>query len=168
MKKLLILCVMAGAFWACKDQEPVRYTTTSAEVDQVKAMISEYEKADWETWMSHFADTAKIFQNSVVNVSAAEALTAHKAALANVSKYGFNKDDQFTEMIIDDMGDTWVYFWGTWEGTLSVNGRKIELPVHLAFQFKDNKVVKEYGYWDNHPMQEAVREAMAMSETETE
>ncbi len=168
MKKLLILCMIAGTFWACKDQEPIRYTTTSTEIDQVKAMISEYEKADWEAWMSHFADTARVFQNSINHISAAEALTQHKAGLENVSEYGFNKDDQFTEMILDDLGDTWVYFWGTWEGTLAANGMKIEIPVHLAFQFKDNKVVKEHGFWDNFPMQEAVREAMAVNETETE
>jgi hypothetical protein len=71
-------------------------------------------------------------------------------------------------MILDDKGETWVYFWGTWEGTLSANGEKIELPVHLAMQFMDNKIVKEHGYWDNMPMREALSalEAAAMTEEE--
>jgi hypothetical protein len=166
MKKLLILCMVIGTFWACKEKAPVRYTVTSPEIDQVKTMISEYEKADWEAWMQHFADTAKVFHNSVNHVSVSEAQKVLKEGLANVSEYGFKKDDQFTEMIIDDLGDTWVYFWGTWEGTLAVNNMKVETPVHLAFLFKDNKIIKEYGFWDNYPMQEAVMKAMEMDETE--
>jgi predicted ester cyclase len=28
------------------------------------------------------------------------------------------------------------------------NGKSIEMPVHLTYQFIDGKIVKEYGYWD--------------------
>ncbi|MBT8264117.1 MAG: nuclear transport factor 2 family protein [Eudoraea sp.] len=168
MKRIVIVLMAVGFFWACKDQGPVRYTVTSAEIDQSKALIAEYEKGDWEAWMSHYADTAKVYHNSNTAATAAEALEVHKGALTNVSDYGFSDEDQYVEMIIDDKGETWVYFWGTWEGTLSANGNKMELPVHLAMQFVDNKIVKEHGYWDNMPMSEAIRaiEAAAMTEEE--
>ena len=168
MKKIVIALLVVGFFWACKEQGPARYTVTSAEIDQAKALLSEYEKGDWEAWMSHYADTAKVYHNSTTAVTAEEALDAHKGAIANVSAYSFPKDDQFTEMIIDDEGDKWVYFWGTWEGTLSANGEKIELPVHLAMQFVDNKIVEEFGYWDNFPIRESLRELAAAAMTNEE
>jgi len=168
MKRIVIALLVVGFFWACKEQGPARYTVTSVEIDEAKALLSEYEKGDWEAWMTHYADTAKVYHNSNTAVTAAEALDAHKGALTNVSAYDFADEGQFTEMIIDDKGEKWVYFWGTWEGTLSANGEKMELPVHLAMQFVDNKIVEEYGFWDNSPMTEAIRalEAAAMTDEE--
>ncbi len=168
MKRIVIALLVVGFFWACKEQGPARYTVTSAEIDQAKALITEYENGDWEAWMSHYADTAKVYHNSNNAATAAEALDVHKGALTNVSAYEFTDDDQFIEMIIDDKGEKWVYFWGTWVGTLSANGSKVELPVHLAMQFVDNKIVKEYGYWDNMPMRDALSALEAATMTEEE
>jgi hypothetical protein len=168
MKKLVIVLLVVGSFWACKEQGPVRYTSTSSEIDHAKALIKDYEDGNWESWMTHYADTAKVFHNSIEAISPAELAENFKVTLADVASYEFNKDDQFTEMILDDKGETWVYFWGTWEGTMNGNDQKLVTPVHVAWNFVDNKIVKEYAYYDQAPrllmMQEMEAGAMTVEE----
>ena len=56
------------------------------------------------------------------------------------------------EMVVTDKGETWVNFWGLWQGRLKANNQLYEIPVHLTAQFIDGKIVKEFGYWDNSPI----------------
>ena len=51
-------------------------------------------------------------------------------------------------MVIDDKGEKWVNFWGTWEGTIAANNQKLIIPVHLTLQFVNGKIVEEHGYYD--------------------
>ena len=99
MKKL-ILIALAGLFViACQEKHPVRFTTSSAEIDSYKKGIDAYEKADWATWSGMFADTAKIYHNTWDNPStAAEVEERHINTLSNLSSYGFDKDELQSKM----------------------------------------------------------------------
>ena len=61
------------------------------------------------------------------------------------------------EQIIDDKGRTWVNFWGVWKGTLKENSTEVIIPVHLTIQFKNGKVVEEYGFWDTYTLNEELK-----------
>lgn len=52
------------------------------------------------------------------------------------------------EMIKTDDGETWVNFWGIWEGTLKANNTRYVIPAHITAQFIESRIVKEFGYWD--------------------
>lgn len=82
----------------------------------------------------------------------------HKESLSNLSNRGFLEQDQEYEMVVTDKGDTWVNFWGDWEGTLKANGMKIKIPIHLSAQFKAGKIVLASGNWDSAPMVLALQE----------
>ncbi len=47
MKKLLLLGLILVLSSSCKNNE-TRFTTTSAEIDVVKALINDYHNGDWE------------------------------------------------------------------------------------------------------------------------
>jgi len=64
-------------------------------------------------------------------------------------------------MIIDDEGDKWVYFWGTWEGKIADSDKELMVPVHFALKFVDSKIVEEYGYYDNSATMAAIHEVEA-------
>lgn len=152
MKKLIAIGLAVLLFTAC--QQEVRYTQTSPEIDHVKAAQADYLKGDWESYLTHYAPDAKIFNNATEsNPKTPQQIVENwKVTLAGVSSYSILDDQQAIEMVIDDKGETWVNFWGVWKGTYSGLNKTFEIPIHITSQFVDGKIVKEYGYWDSSPV----------------
>ena len=50
MKKLFLLGLTLVLFTACQKAE--RYTTTSSNIDEIKALVADYNAGNWEGWMS--------------------------------------------------------------------------------------------------------------------
>lgn len=156
MKKLTLLGLALILITACKQEQ--RYFTSSPEIDSLKAGIADYENGNWDTWQDRFADTAKIYVNSKESKSVSER-TAELKELANAfSSYGFEKEDQYAELVIDDDGERWVNYWANWTGILKANAKTISVPVHLTNQYIDGKVVEEYVYYDGTPLYLAMQE----------
>ncbi len=151
LKSLILLGLTVILFTACLNNQPERYTTTSPEIDVVKALIKDYHDGNWEAWLTHYADTAKIYHNTWKDgVSPKETAESLKAILSNTSSYHFDEseDEIFYEMVTTDKGNTWVYFWGNWKGTLAANNKELEIPVHLALRFVDGKIAREEGFYN--------------------
>lgn len=147
MKKILLLGLVILTLTACEKQEQ-RYFSESAEIETLKAGIAAYEAADWEKWRSHWADTAKVYVNSTTGISVDERIAEMKNMTAAMSSYGFNHDEEFIEMVLDKDNKTWVYYWATHNGTFSATNKELTIPVHLAVQFVDGKIVTEHVYFD--------------------
>ena len=162
MKNILLTGLAILLLAACNQEQ--RYTQNSPEIDTFKSVIKDYNDQDWESMKTHYADTAKTFNNSSdIGLSLADMVDYHKQSLVNLSSRGFLDKDQEYEMVVTDKGDTWVNFWGDWEGTLAANNKKIKIPIHLTAQFKDGKIVRSSGNWDNAPMVLALQEIDAMN-----
>ncbi len=165
MKKLILLALAGLFIVACQEKQPVRFTTSSAEISSYKKGIEAYEKADWANWSANFADTVKIYHNDWDNpASAAEVQERHINTLSNLSSYGFDKDQMVFEQILDDDGETWVNFWGLWKGTLKANGKEIHIPVHISAEYVDGKIVQEYGFWNLSEMTDELQALQAAAE----
>lgn len=154
MRKFFLLGLTLILITSCQNK-PERYTTSSTNIDEVKALLADYNSGNWEGWLSHYADSAEIYHNTWDKSSTPqEVAEGLKGILANTSSYGFSEKDSngeqniFYEQTIDDDGLTWVNFWGDWRGTLAANGEQLEVPVHLSIQMKDGKVYREYGFYD--------------------
>lgn len=157
MKQVILLAMSITLFVACNQKQ--RYTQNSPEIDTFKSVIQSYNNQDWGGMTVHYADTAKTFNNSSgMGLSLDEMVDYHKQSSTNLSSRGFLDKDLEYEMVVTDKGDTWVNFWGDWEGTLKANGKKIKIPIHLTAQFKDGKIVRSSGHWDNAPMVLALQE----------
>jgi ketosteroid isomerase-like protein len=169
MKKLILLGLTIILFASCKQTEQ-RYFSESTEISDFKTSIDEYSNGNWEAWRTHFADTAKLYINSTKSSTVADLETAQKQLLSNFSSYGFLDKDSFVEMVLDSKDETWVYYWATWQGTLKANGKVIDVPVHIASNYKNGKVVQLVDYWDSAPITTALQEleAAQMTEEETE
>jgi hypothetical protein len=147
MKNLFLLGLVLVLTLSCQNTEQ-RYFTSSPEIDTVKELVSDYQNGNWEKWMTHYADTAKIYHNTAEGASASETKESLNEILSNVSSYKFDEKPVFYEMIIDDEGEKWVYFWANWRGTLAANNQEIVIPVHIAANMVDGLIVEEYGYYD--------------------
>ena len=160
MKKLILLGLTIVLFTACKNQ-PERWTKTSPEIDVTKALVKDYQDANWEQWITHYADTAEVYHNTAEPITPKQLEEGFKNENAKLSSYRFSDKDIYYEMIIDDEGDKWVYFWGTWEGKIADSDKELMVPVHLALKFVDLKIVEEYGYYDNSVTMAAMNEVEA-------
>ena len=150
MKKLLLLGLAVLLFAACQQEQ--RYYAESAETKTLEAGIAAYESGDWDQWKSHFADTAKIYVNSNDAVTVEARAKELQGAVSNFSSYGFDKEKEYIEMVVDKDKETWVYYWATWNAELAANKNNISVPVHLAIQFVDGKIVEEHIYFDGTTM----------------
>ena len=161
MKKIILLGLAIVLLTACQEKQEQRYFSESAEINVLKAGIAAYEKADWDTWKGHFADTAKIYVNSKNDITVDKRLENLKASATAFSSYGFDKKDEFVEMVLDKENETCVYYWAQHNGTLAANNKQLSMPVHLAVQFVDGKIVKEHIYFDGTEMNKAFEELAA-------
>ena len=164
MKKLIMIILLATIAIGCNDtgkeekDKKVRYTQDSDEINTLKAAIADYEKADWEAMKKHYVDTAQIFHNSTQAKRIGEIVKQHEESIANLDSYGFVADDEEFEMVLTDDGNTWVNFWGDWKATPTGSDKEVIIPVHLTAQFKNGKIVREHGYWNNEIMMMAMQE----------
>ena len=167
MKNLFLLGLAIVLFTFCSTK-PERYTQQSPEIETYKAGIKDYSSQNWESLVSHYADTANVFFNTSIPMSANKIPAFHQNNETVFSSRGFVDKGQEYEMVLTDEGKTWVNFWGTWKGTLAANNKELEIPVHLTAQFINGKIVREYGYWDNAPIVLAIQEIEAASKMDTE
>ncbi len=148
MKKLILLGLAIILFAACQQQEKKRYFSESPEIEAIKANVTQYNNGDWEAWRTHFADTAKLYINSLKSISAADLENAQKELLSNFSSYGFQDEGTFIEMVIDKDDETWVNYWANWHAKFRANDKEIDVPVHFTARFVDGKIVEFHDYFD--------------------
>ncbi|VAV86196.1 hypothetical protein MNBD_BACTEROID02-232 [hydrothermal vent metagenome] len=164
LKKLVLLSFTVILFTACQNNKPERFTTTSPEIDVVKTLVKDYHDGNWEAWLTHYADTAKIYHNTWKTAATPKETIANlKVILANTSSYHFDEGDGniFYEMVINDYDQKWVLFFGNWIGTLAGNGKTIEIPVQLTLQVENGEIVTEYGFYDISGFTAALQEIEA-------
>ncbi|MDD7885679.1 nuclear transport factor 2 family protein [Flavivirga sp. 57AJ16] len=170
MKKLPLLLLAVILLIACQ-KHTQRYFAESAEIETLKSGIKAYETGDWDKWKSHFADTAKVFVNSTKPMTIEKRLEDLKAMTSAMSAYGFNHDKEYIEMVLDKEDETWVYYWAVHLGTFAANNKELAIPVHLAVQFIDGKIVEEHIYFDGTAMNSefaTIANAEVEAEVETE
>jgi hypothetical protein len=160
MKNIILITLTIVLFTACQKQTEQRYFPNSEEINTLKAGIDAYESGDWNTWRSHFADTAKIYVNSKDYISVDERVKGLQESTSVFSSYGFDREEEYTEMVLDKEKETWVYYWATHDGKLAANNKDISFPVHLAVQFIEGKIVEEHIYFDGTEMNKEM-EALA-------
>lgn len=166
--KTMILLAAVSVIVACQPTSPDQYLTDSEEIQLAKNLVNSYELGDWDQWVQIYADSARIFHNSMTPVTKDELRDGFVAGLASYSDYGFKGNPYFYEMIIDDKGEKWVYFWGTWSGTFKESDETIYVPVHLALNFENGKIKREHAYYDRSQIvqQQSTEEAVTDSEIE--
>tara|TARA_R100001369_G_C3323435_1_gene169320 strand:- start:1309 stop:1863 length:555 start_codon:yes stop_codon:yes gene_type:complete len=150
MKNIFLLGLAIVLITSCESNVKQRYTQQSPEIETYKQMISDYENQNWEAMASHYADTAKIM-NNVTEKNAktiAEEVKTGKEDASFFSSWSYVDGESEYEMVTTDKGETWVNFWGLWEGTLKSNNKVYSIPVHITARFVDGKIVRELGYWD--------------------
>jgi len=147
MKVLVVPTVaLLFIFSACNQKK--QYTENSPEIDIYKKVIADYENRDWNDFVTHYADSAKI----LIHVTDKDAINVTQLAASNIEDANGFKDWKYANkkllMLTKDNGETWVYFNGLWQGTFIPNNKLYEIPAQINVQFVNGKIIREEGYWD--------------------
>ena len=163
MKTIIYYFLAIVLLTSCAQKEQ-RYFADSDEINTLKSGIDAYESGNWEAWKSNFADTAKVYVNSKEGMSVADRMVNIKNTAAAFSSYGFDRENEFIEMVLDKEDQTWVYYWAQHNGTLAANNKQLSFPVHLAVRFVDGKIVSEHIYFDATEMNNEMTAIASMSD----
>ena len=166
MKNILGLSMILLIIISCNNSR--RYSQNSIEIDIVKASINHYDYQNWDSLVMNYADTAKVYYNTRDQYFTAKNLPDYH--IKNDSAFltrAFEDDRREYEMIIDNDGKKWVNFCGIWEGNLLGNNHKIQIPVHITYQFIYDKIVREYGYWNTSDLVLALQEIEKIKKQDT-
>ena len=149
MKTLMLIAFGATLLFGCQEQE-IRYTQQSKEIEDFKKTIEAYEKMDWETMASFYADSAKISYNKLEKdaMTLSQLMEMNKKDATEFASWDYVDNESEFEMVVTDKGETWVNFWGIWKGNFKANGKTYTIPAHTTVRFVDGKIVEEFGYWD--------------------
>ncbi len=160
MKKITFIALAILFFAACTSNQPVRYASSSQEIDAFKSSIKHYLSQNWDEYRQHYADTAK-FRNNVTEkneISLDSVISNWTQEHEMFSDMHYVADEDFFEMVVTDDGETWVNFWGLWSAVLKANEQKFEIPVHVTARFVDGKIVAEHGYWNSSELTLVLRD----------
>lgn len=161
MKKIILIVTSFFIFSSCQ-QGAERYTQNSPEIDTVKKLIANYNSKSYDNSM--YADTSKTFYNTKKNsMSPTETMAYHQETDKAYKSRNFLDKDQEYEMVLTDDGNTWVNCWLDWTGTLAGNNKEYTMPIHLTYQFKEGKIVREHGLWDPTALVLAMQEIEVMN-----
>lgn len=147
-KKLILLLSLGFIMLSCQEQT-IRYTQDSEEIETVKQTIAYYDLHKWDSLEMNYADTAKIYYNTrkdIINPKGLKTFFIRNDSY--MSTRAFEDESREYEMIEDNNGKKWVNFWGLWKGNLKENNKGIVIPVHITYQFSKGKIVEEFGYWN--------------------
>ena len=166
MKKTIILSLTLILFISCEKKVAPRFMTNSSDIEIIKSLLTDYEEGNWTNWATHYAEGARIRHNTVDPITSDELQKNLSGVIKSLSDYKFSQKENeiFIEMVIDDKGDNWVYFWGIWKGTVSGVNKEITMPVHIAYKIIDSKIESEYAFYDPALINNAIIEKQVAEE----
>ncbi len=147
-------------FAACNSNQPVRYASSSPEIDTFKSAVKHYLAQNWDGYRLHYADTVKFLNNVPEEkaISLDSVISNWKQENEMFSDIHYVADEDFFEMVVTDDDETWVNFWGLWSAVLKANNQKFDIPVHVTARFVNGKIVAEHGYWNSSELALVLRD----------
>ena len=116
-------------------QQEKRLARSSAQIDEVKSLIQDFQERNWTSWATHYTTQAAIYHNTWdASSSVNETKKSLQAMLSTAKSYLFKKPLIF-ENARDDSGKiTGVHFWAVL--SIKRDNNTIDLPMHLSFHIK--------------------------------
>lgn len=145
--KISCLFLFLATFLGCNKYEK-QYLTDSPEIEYSKALLSYFSTYNFAGIKSIYSDSVKIYENSLEPYNLERLLATLKLTEATI-EYQRLEDSLTIEMVINDSDEVWVHGWYLWKLKYKNSSKEIKIPVQSSWQFIDDKIVKEYSYYDS-------------------
>lgn len=147
--KNLIIAFSAGLFlMACGTQ----VTFDDEKSMNIRKILSEYEKNNMDSLSDLWSDSLKVYANSTKAESKSYLMNAVKMHHQLFDKIKIMEEDFYVETTTYPNGRTFTKSWFNWYGVGKFTKNEVLLPVHLAQEWSDGKIVAEHHFLDTKPM----------------
>lgn len=121
---------------------------SSVESNLTRELMDNYIANEFEKSAYMIADDGQFFFNSnqVTKEEWLAAGAAHHSLFEGISNSKIQPAIVTTATY--DNGAVWSQAWFWWTGTGKVTGTEIQIPVHHAFRFENEKIVEVYHFFD--------------------
>ena len=161
MKKLILLTFIFGFLISCETENSKKIepnmefggwsgvtSDSSKESMLTRELMDNYIANKFEDSASLMADDGNFYFNSN-KVSKEEwvgAAALHHSLFDDISNSKIQPTNVTTATY--DNGSVWSMAWFYWTATGKITGNEIQIPVHHAFRFVDEKIVEVYHFFD--------------------
>ncbi len=167
MKQVLLAAVLFS-FFSCNNQAPKTEAVAAvpaeavaskasvefegADIDLMKKAVAAYEKKDFATLRSCFADSAMYMSNiwamdsTQKGILMSENLAMEEKILADME--GLSMGTPIYEVVITPDGSRYGHLWFRFTGKNKKTGKLYDVPVFSSFLIKDGKLAWEWNFYD--------------------
>jgi len=159
VKYYVLLSLVFGAA-ACHQNVPLEENVDmSAEMAIIKKISNTLTfEGNEDIFSEAYADSAKLYWNSLYPLSPEEALIGIDLALEPFTDMRF-LDGRVYQVIETENGESWTGSWRVREGRVKNSEVVVHGPVHFISRFENGKIVEESGFWDNQILNHAIEKA---------
>lgn len=161
MRTRLLLVALILALPACRTAGT--YSERGEHIELMKDLLDDYTEGRWFALGTAYADSAMIFVNGTIPMTIGDRLAALQAQRAVFDEVAI-VNPLFGEVHNAD-GEIWVLAWGSWEGRAAGMPQRVSVPLHIAAEFVDGKIVQEWTYMDGAPLESAMAALRAMPDS---
>jgi len=170
MKKLLLPMMFVATMFACTSPETKKADASSESTDpksgtftsqddksqKVKAALEAYMNNDSTKIYEYYVDTVKIYDQMAANQEGGKT-KPNPGGRAGFAANERMNHDFFTDIKVETNnimtlkfanGEEHTGVWCMWTGKGKFTNKEISAPLHLAFIWKGDKIVREFRYFD--------------------
>jgi hypothetical protein len=169
MKKLLLPLMLMATMFACTspekkadassesaDPKSGTFTSQDEKSQKVKAALEAYMNNDSTKIYEYYVDTVKIYDQMAVNQEGGKT-KPNPGGRAGFAANERMNHDFFTDIKVETNnimtlkfanGEEHTGVWCMWTGKGKFTNKEISAPLHLAFIWKGDKIVREFRYFD--------------------
>jgi ketosteroid isomerase-like protein len=135
--------------------------------DSIKLFFDNFASGDWTAMRAVYHDTAAVYHNASARMSPDSIVafhTARRAAYEKVEAKVFVP--LVVNMAVGEMkGETWRLGWADLTFTIKGTAEVVRVPVQIAWQIKNGKVVREHAYYNSLGLYQALMKAQQLAST---
>ncbi len=176
MKKLILPLFLLATMFACNAPEKKAEATDSSDPKsgtfssqdeksaKVKELLEAYMKNDSTKIYEYYVDTVQIYDQMAANQEGGKT-KANPGGRAGFAANERMNHDFYTNIKVttDNImtlkfanGDEHTGVWCMWTGKGKFTNKEVSAPLHLAFIWKGDKIVREYRFFDPTTLYEEV------------
>ena len=163
MKHFTLIVLFIGALGFAQGKKSTGKIRFDDKAETAMKMFNDYTKGDFKLFESKLSDTVRVYVSNTNKLTKSDLMAGLNQDHTLFSDIAWGWLNTETASYKD--GSVWTLGWGLWTGTGNFTKEKQRVPVHMAYQWNDDKIVTILHYFD---MQTLNGEVKAMMKTKEE
>lgn len=163
MKHFTLALLFIGALTFAQGKKSTGKIRFDSKAETAMQIFNDYTKGDFKLFETKLSDTVKVYVANTDKLTKADLMAGLNQDHTMFSEIAWGWLNTETASYKD--GSVWTLGWGLWTGTGNFTKEKHRVPVHMAYQWRDDKIVTVLHYFDTQTMRGEIKAMMKSEET---